>query len=1094
MPYFPKLSHQATAIVLLTLMSLPLSAEEVIDLTALSKAQSSVTLSSPLFAQESNRRLEIGQVINTKIKDKSLGIQVANDSKPNQGFFRLQTLTSDTGYPYNLGYVNYQKDRIVSVLYLPGQQPIRVVEKDGFTRATPISGKRAEPLIATQPKVINDKIKESTFSIKAASDFPVAPMESPPPPPFPEFTIDETYKTLILTDARVPGYAGLSAEQGVSADFEASVYQADSLTNSIFERSGLAYSHYIAGIHALELDTINTTYPNMDSGNILSELVSSGKAKRLLDRYNADGIHFIGNFAQEVCGRAWNASSINEDNEVRAVSGGYYIAYSDFNCLTDSTFTHELGHNLGLSHDRETLASDEQGGGTALDYHIPYGYIPDNLEFFTTMAYSRSCFRQDGQCYNEDIYSNPAVFIGDTPAGKEASEVDAADASSAVSLTLPTASLLRFRHDYYPIEATANDGNIELTPKVTGAETLRASTYCSSTGYLPFDTLDSAQELSSGQTLLVPEDSWGQPICFYGEKTDSLGFKGYALVAEYQANRSTNNSLLVKNNVIQLFEKGDSAEVTIQVSDDSIENSDIGLAMRYDEELMRPDLADASAQAEQWFDYSLSGSGTERTLTLTLKTSLEKISAEMAAGDQRNAYQLPLSVYDTRTGPEEVSSVIWIEETAYQPMPVTAYFTLGNSIEAESDFGVEAVLKFVPDGVTPVLEQTSDFKVNNFSYYVERDGVNYNVVLTGEVPYIPENRRWEVTAKFSHENVPDVTLPLTAVSMEGVPSFTELEVVNPVSGSENEVKIDVSVQDNDGNLNLNNFKLDLYYPTGEQENFITDIGDWSDLSTTINLGSLEPGEYQVNASITDYDDNLAEETVYFEVVEDRPIEFAEIIEPEGIVRTNETFSMGFTLVEDRNPVEAISWVGEGPGNVEFGSATEKTTDITIDTAGEYLIKVWVDDIYGGGSGFSYTLNVTDNQPPSVEIIEASNLSVDVGTSVTLTAIAEDPDEEISDFVWEQVSGSTLSVSGSNTDTLTIDASAAGSFGFKVTVTDSEGESANAEVTLQVSATNNGGGSDTGTSGGSASYLFLLLLASSLLVTRRSLMLLRQVWN
>ncbi|MGM0906971.1 MAG: PKD domain-containing protein [Pseudomonadota bacterium] len=1092
MPSWSLFRHQALAFSLLSAASLPAIAGQTIDLTQAANTEKFATISTPLFSSEApGGRLQPGQVVSTQVNGKQFNMEVAADSQPDKGMYRLQTLASDTGRSFNLGYVHYQQDRIVSVLSLPGQQPVRIVEKDGQTRITAIPERISEPF---KVPGLDDNTEDNAFdlphlSVKPKGQPDSSVMLSPEPPDFPPFENDGTVSTLILIDPRVPGEAGLRAEIGFSSKFDATIEQVDAQTDSIFQRSGLAYTHNIAGVHTIELDTVNTSFPKMDSGNILDELVSNGKMGRLLDRYNADTVHFIGINDGKVCGQAWTASSINSDNQVTSIAPDYYTAYSNFRCLDNSTYAHELGHNLGLAHDRKTLTNDSQGGGTALDFHIPYGYIPENNQFYTTMAYSRSCDRDEsddgGTCYDENIYSNPAVFIGDTPAGKDAAEVDAADASSAASITLPSASLMRFRHDYYPVKAQVNNGVIELDPQIFRVDTIRvAGSNCSTNSYINPQSLADAQELGTQQVLTIPLEDWDIPLCFYGENTDELGFTGYALLAEYQANVSAEDYLLVAENAVKMTRTGNNAEITLLVADNTMSNEDIGLALRYDPELQRPATDTATAEAEEWFDYSVYGIGYERTLSLTLKTSLDKIASQMGADDLRNAYHLPLTVFDKRYGPQTVSSVVWIEESAYLAPPASGYFTLGKSIDAGSDFELEAILHHVPFGVTPVLEQTSELKVNNFSYQLQEEdsgnstgGYTYSVQLTGEVPDLASNQRWEVTARFDHEDTPDVTLPLMAISTEGKPYFTELEVINPVSGSGNEVKVKVATQDNDSNLDLSTFKLDLFYPGGEVQTFTTSYSDWSDLSTTINLGELETGEYQAELSVSDVDGNTAKEILPFDVVENLPVKIEEIIEPDGVLRVGEAFSLGFTLVEGRNPVDTISWSADGPGNVQFSTTTEKTTEITVDAPGEYTIKPWVEDVYGSGVGFAYKAEVTDNQPPTVEI-EASSLSVEVGTSVTLKAIADDPDETLSEFSWQQISGTSLSVTGGTSDTLTIDTDKTGSFRFRVTVSDSEGETASDEVSFRVIAADSegSGSSDNSSSGGSVGYLLLMLLA------------------
>ncbi|MEI5098412.1 zinc-dependent metalloprotease family protein [Streptomyces sp. PmtG] len=126
-------------------------------------------------------------------------------------------------------------------------------------------------------------------------------------------------------------------------------------------------------------------------------------------------------------------------------------------------FGHEVGHNLGLWHDRATL--DQQAGGA--DYRpylaTPYstGYVSPNREFHTLMAYASAC----GQpCTAVNQYSNTENTMNRQPLG------DAHNNNAAVArLTTPivagyrTLAITRHRH--------------ALTLETGSGGTLRPSTY-----------------------------------------------------------------------------------------------------------------------------------------------------------------------------------------------------------------------------------------------------------------------------------------------------------------------------------------------------------------------------------------------------------------------------------------------------------------------------------------------------------------------------------------------------------------------------------------------------------------------------------------
>lgn len=94
-------------------------------------------------------------------------------------------------------------------------------------------------------------------------------------------------------------------------------------------------------------------------------------------------------------------------------------AYSvvDFDSLTGwYNLGHELGHNLGLWHDRRTLNHQVPDGSWMNSLNTPYGtgWITPNEEHHTLMAYASSCFKQ---CSAVNQYSNTENTVNGQPLG-----------------------------------------------------------------------------------------------------------------------------------------------------------------------------------------------------------------------------------------------------------------------------------------------------------------------------------------------------------------------------------------------------------------------------------------------------------------------------------------------------------------------------------------------------------------------------------------------------------------------------------------------------------------------------------------------------
>lgn len=273
--------------------------------------------------------------------------------------------------------------------------------------------------------------------------------------------------TIDVMVAYTPGFV---SEQGSDAAALTRINNLVDITNQAYADSGV--SQRIRLVHSMQvsytdtndnataLDDITGNDGNGNSVPIPSSLQGVASART---QYGADLVVLLRHFnnaGNNGCGIGWLIGGgeqqiiPSEDNAF-----GYSVVQdgsdSGFFCL-DSTFAHELGHNMGSAHDR---AHADQPGA----YSYSYGYVGNGTNGFATiMAYG-----SDTQT-PLDLFSNPDVSkCQNSPCG--VADTSSSSADNVHSLNNTASLIAQFEatvvgtpSTYHPVNDVNGDGKSDL--------------------------------------------------------------------------------------------------------------------------------------------------------------------------------------------------------------------------------------------------------------------------------------------------------------------------------------------------------------------------------------------------------------------------------------------------------------------------------------------------------------------------------------------------------------------------------------------------------------------------------------------------------
>ena len=179
-------------------------------------------------------------------------------------------------------------------------------------------------------------------------------------------------------------------------------------TNQAYQNSGVVQRLNLVHVDEVE-HTEGTEFQD-------AELERRAEVLALREVYAADLVHFV-IATDNYCGIANFMANVSHDFESRA------FGYTDYRC-GGATFAHELGHNMGLNHDRYSESQFDELSNRPYPY--AYGYVnqrafergaPETSRWLTLMSYHTQCSDANISCTQLLRFSNPDMIHEGDPMG-----------------------------------------------------------------------------------------------------------------------------------------------------------------------------------------------------------------------------------------------------------------------------------------------------------------------------------------------------------------------------------------------------------------------------------------------------------------------------------------------------------------------------------------------------------------------------------------------------------------------------------------------------------------------------------------------------
>jgi hypothetical protein len=272
----------------------------------------------------------------------------------------------------------------------------------------------------TFPEAANDALTPPASADLGSPSSDAAPSADATPAPAPAGDVP-TYPVIDVLVAYTP--AAATAIGGTGA-MESEIALGISTTNTAYTNSGVAGQLRLAGTTALgeNLDLSNQSLNWLTDPN-------DGHSDQVHALRNSTGADLVSTWVSDgsSCGLGWVLNGTTD----AAARSQFGFSTVDWSCAVDNlSFPHELGHNMGLEHDRYVTPNPRL-------YPYGVGYVNVAKQWRTIMAYNNLCAAQDPPVYCDRLprFSNPDQTYDGVPIGRPSTGPEPADERKALNNT-----------------------------------------------------------------------------------------------------------------------------------------------------------------------------------------------------------------------------------------------------------------------------------------------------------------------------------------------------------------------------------------------------------------------------------------------------------------------------------------------------------------------------------------------------------------------------------------------------------------------------------------------------------------------------------